>query len=755
MAVTVSLATASDVPTLAEIQRLGFRPNPLSSILYSNPDDPSSTTPQITRFLGALGDPQKVLLKAVDDAGRTVGMAFWVRPDAEGARKDEGEEEEREWPAGVDGKKAQEFFARADAFGERHWHLKTLSVDPQVHRTGAGRALLEWGLKKADEEGLPVYLAATESGIPFYERNGFSHLYPMLRPAPPPASAASALPPPIPLVSPTPTARTPPTVLPATSSDLPTLARIQCAAFRDTAISRLIFPRVTDAAHAQQATKRLAEALEDEGQRVVKAVDEEGTTVGFGLWEVPKWGNKDGEEKEEGEKPKREWPEGTNVELAEDFFGRLNSKIDEPHYHLSVLVVDPTKHRNGAGSAILKWGCHKADEEGVPMHLESTPLAVEVYRRAGFSELGPPVTGGPNEEIKLYPMSRPAASVPPNPSLSRPPPTILPALPTDLPALSRIQNAAFHSSAIWGVLFAGVTAAAHAEQLTKRLAAALESPRRAVVKAVDGTGEVVGWALWEVPNREEGEGREGEEQEKEKEKEKPKREWPEGTNVALAEEFFGSMSPRMEQPHYHLSILVVDPTKARNGAGSALVKWGCRKADEEGVPMDLKSTPLAVELYRRAGFSESGPPVVGGPNEEIKLYPMTRPALTIAPCTSSDIPHLPPLYVSALGPTRSMQYCFSAVTLESYTPWYEKRMRAVLATRDSGEKEVQMIVAKRGDAVVGLAHWERVPAKSADAKDETVEKEVPELPDGADEGRTRELIGKINACVREVEGPKW
>jgi GNAT superfamily N-acetyltransferase len=51
--------------------------------------------------------------------------------------------------------------------------LVVLVTDPSHERKGAGRMLLEWGCKKADEAGLPCYLDATKTGRPLYERYGF------------------------------------------------------------------------------------------------------------------------------------------------------------------------------------------------------------------------------------------------------------------------------------------------------------------------------------------------------------------------------------------------------------------------------------------------------------------------------------------------------------------------------------------------------------------------------------------------------
>lgn len=51
--------------------------------------------------------------------------------------------------------------------------LVVLVTDPAHERKGAGKMLLEWGCKKADEQGLDAYLDATPIGRPLYQRYGF------------------------------------------------------------------------------------------------------------------------------------------------------------------------------------------------------------------------------------------------------------------------------------------------------------------------------------------------------------------------------------------------------------------------------------------------------------------------------------------------------------------------------------------------------------------------------------------------------
>lgn len=250
-------------------------------------------------------------------------------------------------------------------------------------------------------------------------------------PPPVPSAATPTLPPSSPLLI---------TVLPASPSDLPLLAQLQRKAFATSPVDLLIFRDVSEADYLAHWIERMSKALADPYKAVCKAVDGEGTVVGMALWETPK------PEGYPGKKEERKWMPRTNVELAEELFSQRGSPETDglPQYResilvvmirltksnnpslsrfsrradLSVLAVDPSRQRTGAGRALMEWGCRKADEEGVIMTLKGTegalppfspvfdPLssarlarfrlprtvAVPLYERFRFRQNRPPVT---------------------------------------------------------------------------------------------------------------------------------------------------------------------------------------------------------------------------------------------------------------------------------------------------------------------------------------------------------------------------
>jgi ribosomal protein S18 acetylase RimI-like enzyme len=67
---------------------------------------------------------------------------------------------------------------------EEHWYLALLVADPMVWRRGIGTALVEPGLERIDDDGLPCYLETQkEANLAYYRRFGFEETD-RLRPVP-------------------------------------------------------------------------------------------------------------------------------------------------------------------------------------------------------------------------------------------------------------------------------------------------------------------------------------------------------------------------------------------------------------------------------------------------------------------------------------------------------------------------------------------------------------------------------------------
>ncbi len=51
--------------------------------------------------------------------------------------------------------------------------LFILFTHPDYRRRGVGQQFLDWGMAKADEMGVEMFLDATPIGMPLYKQNGF------------------------------------------------------------------------------------------------------------------------------------------------------------------------------------------------------------------------------------------------------------------------------------------------------------------------------------------------------------------------------------------------------------------------------------------------------------------------------------------------------------------------------------------------------------------------------------------------------
>lgn len=54
---------------------------------------------------------------------------------------------------------------------------------------------------------------------------------------------------------------------------------------------------------------------------------------------------------------------------------------------LHVLVTDPSYQRRGAASILVQWGVDRAKELGLPLYLESSKRAHELYKKFGFEDI--------------------------------------------------------------------------------------------------------------------------------------------------------------------------------------------------------------------------------------------------------------------------------------------------------------------------------------------------------------------------------
>ncbi|KAI1500855.1 acyl-CoA N-acyltransferase [Biscogniauxia marginata] len=126
-------------------------------------------------------DPSSYWQKVIDTkTGRIAGGALWnihtENPFAE------PHDEEVTW---FPNDSSREYAAqaieshsapRARVAQKPHVYLFIIFTHPDYRRRGVSQQFLNWGMKKADELGLEIYLDSTPHGKPLYEVNGFTCL---------------------------------------------------------------------------------------------------------------------------------------------------------------------------------------------------------------------------------------------------------------------------------------------------------------------------------------------------------------------------------------------------------------------------------------------------------------------------------------------------------------------------------------------------------------------------------------------------
>ncbi|GAA5903334.1 hypothetical protein JCM5296_005665 [Sporobolomyces johnsonii] len=742
MAFEVLPATREDLPRIAEIRRLAFANSSNSVALFSNVLNPADADRWfIGRLYPLLDQPDKFLLKAVV-GGEIVAYGTWVKKTGRVGESVAAPQPKIDFPDGTDVELAMAYRA-----GNRlnvttpHYHLGMLATDPAHQRKGAATALLRWGFSAADVDGLEAYLVASAESLSFYEGLGFERYREPIHVSLPGGRSMTS----------TPLRRPALTFSPMTASDIPSLAALERLAFTPTTYYQQLFHSVTPAAYHDWMAKRLSTALTElqtDGHVGAMVVAKRGEhCAGFAWWEVVP--------EKKARKASKPWtrPEGVDLEPRierEEAVGARVAQIQEAHYRLAWIAVHPDHQSSGIGRRLLRQGLEKAAALRLPIHVVAVDEAKPMYERMGFKVVGEPLRQGEGGSVLTWFLVwRPSL-----PASLRADISIAPAAPSDCARLGEIHVAAFSSALINHRIFGNVAVEDHIAHTEGRLKQALETDGKRVYKAVlrgdDGEERIVGFALWEAPTTKKDEAEEV--TEKGKDKKEDSHRWPAGTNVELAISFFNQLDLGIKEPHYHLSLLVTDPRYQRTGAGSALLRWGGRQADKEGVDCYLEATAVGVSVYQRAGYEMFREPIVGGENDELVLYPMRRCPFTLAPMTVTDIPVLSTVYHRSFAPTRLNQYIFAAVTPSSYESWFSKRLAGILHDRDEEKKPVEVMVARRGSKCVGFALWTYEPP--VEERDKQPKKKRT-FPEGTDSERVKEVFAAFAERGEAVEGAHW
>ncbi|KAF2483301.1 acyl-CoA N-acyltransferase [Neohortaea acidophila] len=171
-----------DFARVVEIYYIAFADNPLS--LATIPRTPASRKFFDAVMGHALKHPTVYHnIKAVSrSTGETVGIGLWIAPKT--AMSEASALPDIQPPEGSD---VELFNKSFEVWGKRQselmqdrpfWKLDVLGVLPEYQGRGIGKLLIQYGIDRADEQGIEAYLDASPKGAPVYERVGFrgSHL---------------------------------------------------------------------------------------------------------------------------------------------------------------------------------------------------------------------------------------------------------------------------------------------------------------------------------------------------------------------------------------------------------------------------------------------------------------------------------------------------------------------------------------------------------------------------------------------------
>ncbi|KAH7121841.1 acyl-CoA N-acyltransferase [Dactylonectria estremocensis] len=123
-------------------------------------------------------DPAGHWRKVVDENGKIVGACLWKiyktnpfeKPDDHTGAEWYPEGETREYV----NKCLEQFDAPRRGMAARpHVYLNILFTHPDYRRRGVADLMLAWGIQRADEMGVEMWLDSTACGVPVYLKHGF------------------------------------------------------------------------------------------------------------------------------------------------------------------------------------------------------------------------------------------------------------------------------------------------------------------------------------------------------------------------------------------------------------------------------------------------------------------------------------------------------------------------------------------------------------------------------------------------------
>ncbi|KAJ5281739.1 hypothetical protein N7478_007111 [Penicillium angulare] len=182
----------------------------------------------------------------------------------------------------------------------------------------------------------------------------------------------------------------------ATEQDASELGIINNDSFRERALLPVIFPKSSEPSLRAYKAIHVPKHLADPKTHVLKVTDPaSGTIVGYGRWYIPTELGIEPHVPELSEQgqvyakdPVAFAPQPMNMRVFTAFKAMLEEgrkrHTTERDMMLDILATLPSHQGRGVGSAILRWGCEKADALQVRIYLEATPEGYPLYVKYGW-----------------------------------------------------------------------------------------------------------------------------------------------------------------------------------------------------------------------------------------------------------------------------------------------------------------------------------------------------------------------------------
>ena len=185
-------------------------------------------------------------------------------------------------------------------------------------------------------------------------------------------------------------------------SDMKAYPELMWDAFKDDLMA-LLYPNGYPQSAREHTTKKGLEGLhkDPEVHKWMKVIDTDlpkddhyNQLVGMAHWEFHLKERTEAElDAEAAEKAKEEPDAAIDRGFADKFFadiGRIRRETmgGKPYILLHLLATHPDHHRRGVGAMHLNWGAQKADEFGLPMMLEASPIGRPLYEKNGYVKVG-------------------------------------------------------------------------------------------------------------------------------------------------------------------------------------------------------------------------------------------------------------------------------------------------------------------------------------------------------------------------------